>query len=77
MNLKKLLDSGKSFIYILKIVVVLRWSPVEPQLQYVMLHMLCHLFQQIAPYLLDSSLISYMLYLGYPSREVCLIIIIV
>ena len=72
MNLKKLLDSGKSFIYI-KIVVGLRWSPVEPQLQSVMFKTLCHLIQQIAPCLLDSSLVSYKRYLGYHSSEICLI----
>ena len=33
--------------------------------------MLCHLIQQIAPCLLDS----YMLYFGYHSREVCLVMI--
>ena len=36
--------------------------------------MQCHLIQQIAPCLVDSSFVSYKRYLGYHSREVCLIV---
>ena len=67
MNLKKLLDSGKSFIYI-KNSSGPKMEPCGTPVTICNVLDADHLIQQIAPCLLDSSLISYMLYIGYHSR---------
>ena len=73
MNLMKLLDSGTSFMYI-KNSSGPKMEPCGTPVTTCNVLDAVHLIPQIAPCLLDSSLISYMLYVGYHSREVCLII---
>ena len=64
MNLKKLLDSEKSFIHF-KNSSGPKMEPCGTPVKICNVLDAVSFFQQIAPCLLESSLISYMLYLGY------------